>query len=232
MRLDREAQRGLVAREPFGRRPEEPQPQRRRPDLVTLREIFRLDERHVDGARTFLLAGLAGDAEVHRLVEARIGEGLRARALVQGRLEGRDARLGRMLGLARDAEARAHDALGGLLTISAVHADRDGLGVIAAGRGNAGIGVADAVSVIGRPVEKGFHQRSPRRGRGSKLCSDSRPRGSRPQPRRLADRRHQKKRGKGRKTGPWGRRGRRDRDKAVPVAGISERAETRGEGHV
>ena len=160
MRLDREAHRGPMAREPDRRSAEEAQPQRRGLDLVTLRQIFRLDQRHIDGARTFLLAGLAGDAEVHRRVEPRVGEGLRASALVQRRLEGRDARLGRMSRLPRDAEARAHDALGRLLAVAAVHADGDGLGVIAAGRGNAGIGVADAVSVVGRPVEKGFHEAS------------------------------------------------------------------------
>jgi hypothetical protein len=152
-----EAQQRAMPAGPFGHAAEQPCADRRAGDLVALREIFGLDERHVDGARTFFLAGLAGDAQIHRRVEAVIGEGARVRTVVERRLEGGDARFRRMVAIAGDAVARAHDAFARLVAVAAVHADSDGLGVIAAGRRNAGIGVADAVGVVSRPIEKGFH---------------------------------------------------------------------------
>jgi hypothetical protein len=124
---------------------------------VPLREIFSFDQRHIDRTQAFLLAGLAGDAEIHRLVEAGIGEGARAGAFMQRRLERRHARLGRMFALAGDPVAWAHHALARILTIAAMHTHGDCLGIITASRWNAGIGIADAISVISRPIEKGFH---------------------------------------------------------------------------
>jgi hypothetical protein len=115
---------------------------------MPLREIFGFDQRHIDRARTFLLAGLARDAEIHRLVEAGISEGARIGSVIQRRLKRSHARLGRMFALAGDPKARTHDALARILAIAAMHAHGDRLGIIAACRWNAGIGIADAISVV------------------------------------------------------------------------------------
>src|SRR5262249_17312673 len=144
---DDEAQKAAVAAGPFRETGEYPGAPRHALDLMPLRQVLGLDQRHIDGARAFLLAGLARDAEIHRLVEAGVGEGCRVAGVVQRRLEGGDARLGRMLAVAGDAVARTHHAASGVLAVAAVHADGDGLGVVAAGGRNARIGIADAVSV-------------------------------------------------------------------------------------
>ena len=116
--------------------------------FVSLGQIFGLDQRHVDGARTFLLATLARDAEIHRRRQVGMGERLRAQFAIQRRLERLDPRPGGMRRIVRDAKTRAHHPLAIALALVIVHADGNRLGVIAAGRRNAGIGVAHAISVV------------------------------------------------------------------------------------
>ena len=126
--------------------------------VVALGEIFGLDQHHVDGAGTFLLAGLARHAKIHGGGEARVAERVIAIIAVQRRLERGDARFGGMGGIMGDAIARAHHAAALALAFAVVHAHGHRLGVIAAAaRRDAGIGVADAVGVIARPVQMRLH---------------------------------------------------------------------------
>ena len=170
-RLDQRPRRAAPATEP-GRQPaEQSGPRRNAMGLVALGEIFGLDQHHVDGARTFFLAGLAGDAQIHRRRQSRVAKRLVAIIAIERRLEGRDPRLGRMGGIMGDAIARAHHASALALAAAIVHAHRHRLGVIAATGRDARIGVANAISVVSRPIEVRFHTCSPCRTRGQARTS-------------------------------------------------------------
>ena len=155
--LHQPARREAPASEPHRQAGEQSRPQRDAVDVVALGEIFGLDQHHVDGAGTFLLAGLARHAQVHGGGEARVAERVVAIIAVQRRLERGDARFGGMGGIVGDAIAGTHHAAALALAFAVVHADCDRLGVIAAARRNAGIGVADAVGVVARPVADALH---------------------------------------------------------------------------
>ena len=171
---DQRLQGAPIAMQPFGQAAEQFRPGRQPKHLVALREIFGLDQRHVDRARTLFLAALAGNAQIHRCRQVGMRERMLARPLpqfaIERRLESLDPRPGRMCRVVRDAVARAHHALALALALVVVHAHGNRLGVIAPGCRNTGVSVADAVGVVGRPVEMGFHARTQARAAPVEKC--------------------------------------------------------------
>ncbi len=141
------------------------------PDRIAMarpvvRQEFDFHFRHVDARRTFALAALAADAQIHGLAHGNAREGVGAELAGEGEPQGVGASAGQMLLVAGDSEARAHRAGVELPAMAVVVAHLDGLresaGVVAAGsRGRDPFGRRVVLHIPGRPIERRCERERP-----------------------------------------------------------------------